>query len=64
MTLSTLPITIGRVYMAARELASEHGENPEYDRALVELTMRLSGGTEDDRAEVSGYVLGDQKPDA
>jgi hypothetical protein len=25
----------------ARGLASEHGENPEYDRALIELTCRV-----------------------
>lgn len=27
----------------ARQLASDHGENPEYDRALVELTAQFAG---------------------
>lgn len=34
----------------ARQLKSEHGENPEYDRALVELITFVSGGTADDFA--------------
>lgn len=32
----------------ARSLVSEHGENPEYDRALVELVIRLTPGASHD----------------
>jgi len=39
----------------ARDLRSDHGENQEYDRALVELTMALLGYDEDGRSEV--YAL-------
>jgi hypothetical protein len=33
----------------ARGLVSEHGENPEYDRALVELIIRMTPGASHDR---------------
>lgn len=50
-----------RIIEQARDLRSEEGENPEYDRALVELTMRTIGLAEDDRAEVE-FWLGIIKP--
>lgn len=37
-----------RLLHEARALRSEDGENPEYDRALVELVTFASGGTTDD----------------
>lgn len=30
------------IYAEARLLMSDEGENPEYDRALIELIMRLT----------------------
>lgn len=48
-----------RLIREARDLRSEHGENPEYDRALVELTSRTLGLTEDDRPLVEAIVLHD-----
>lgn len=36
-------LTIDHVVQAARQLASDTGENPEYDRALVEMTADLLG---------------------
>ena len=41
----------------ARGLRSEDGENPEYDRALVELTARLLGLTDDDLEQVKERIL-------
>lgn len=34
--------------VTAADLLSEHGENPEYDRAIVELTCRLLGHPDDE----------------
>lgn len=33
-----------KLIQEARELKSEHGENPEYDRALAELIYWATGG--------------------
>ena len=42
---------------AARNLASEEGENPEYDRALVELAGELLGySTSEDREYVENLL--------
>jgi hypothetical protein len=38
----------GPLIQEARGLRSEHGENPEYDRALVELVIRLTPGASHD----------------
>jgi hypothetical protein len=47
---ATLPkVTAKAVLIAASLLLSEQGENPEYDRAIVELTMDLIGARSDDR---------------
>jgi hypothetical protein len=46
----------GRIIEAAKDLKSEHGENPEYDRALVELSMRVLALSEDDRWEVERVI--------
>ncbi len=45
---------------AARELKSEHGENPEYDRALVELIRDLfnPGVDSDDSREIIEVAIG------
>jgi hypothetical protein len=37
-------ITRAALIREARSLKSEHGENPEYDRALVELIYWTTGG--------------------
>jgi hypothetical protein len=43
------PMTPLTVHREAAHLLSEDGENPEYDRALVELCVRLTpGGSHDD----------------
>jgi hypothetical protein len=43
---------------AARGLRSEHGENPEYDRALVELVAHAVGmGADEHRALIERMVL-------
>jgi len=39
--------TPGHLLTVAADLLSEHGENPEYDRAIVELTTRLLGHDSD-----------------
>lgn len=44
----------------ARDLRTEDESNPEYDRALVELTMRLLGADEDQRGAVERLILGDR----
>lgn len=46
-----LPMTRSRLVRTASDLRSEHGENPEYDRALVELVNDLLGLSSDNRAE-------------
>lgn len=46
-----LPMTRTRLVRTASWLRSEHGENPEYDRALVELVNDLLGLSSDNRAE-------------
>lgn len=44
----------------ARDLRSESGENPEYDRALVELVTRACGISHDEgHDEIEGIVLRD-----
>lgn len=40
-------ISINTLIEYARQLASEHGENPEYDRALVELVSDCCGVGQD-----------------
>ena len=46
---------------AARTLRSEDGENPEYDRALVDLIVALySGSTENDAQDVEDAIMGDK----
>lgn len=40
----------------AKDLKSEDGENPEYDRALVELVSRTSGFTSDDYDTVAREI--------
>lgn len=42
--MTLLQLTREHVIRAASDLISEHGENPEYDRAIVELTGDLIGG--------------------
>lgn len=43
-------LTIRTVMLEAFDLLSEHGENPEYDRAIIELTERLIGAWRNDPA--------------
>jgi hypothetical protein len=42
-------VTAKAVLMNAADLLSEEGENPEYDRAILELTSALIGAGPDDR---------------
>lgn len=44
----------------AASLASEQGENPEYDRALVELIANLM--PDDARQYIAGLVLAPESP--
>lgn len=47
------------VISEAKGLRSEEGENPEYDRALVELSMRILGMNEDSRETMTFLILKD-----
>lgn len=50
-------VTIKRLLDEARELKSEDGENPEYDRALCELIgAMLPGFTADNAATIAQYI--------
>jgi hypothetical protein len=51
----------GRLIKNARDLKSDRGENPEYDRALVELVGTSLGVSMDDREYVE-QMLGIIKP--
>ena len=44
------------VVTEAADLLSEHGENPEYDRALVELTTRLLHLDDDAKPEIEAAL--------
>jgi hypothetical protein len=44
------------VIRQAKDLKTEDASNPEYDRALVELTMRLLGLDEDHRDAVAKAI--------
>jgi hypothetical protein len=47
-----------RLIDTARDLRSEHGENPEYDRALVELVANALGfGDDEHRPLIERMVL-------
>jgi len=41
-----------RVLVIGADLLSEHGENPEYDRAIVEMATRLLGLDSDSYGDV------------
>jgi hypothetical protein len=56
-----LPAVEVEAARVARTLRSEAGENPEYDRALVEMVTRLSGRSHDDDADVA-RLLGIGEP--
>lgn len=49
-------IRIDDLVHLARSLRSEQGENPEYDRALVELVSDATGRTEEQRGEVEDLL--------
>lgn len=44
------------IVSAARDLKSEEGENPEYDRALVELASRVLGVDADERSRIAWLI--------
>lgn len=46
--MPTLNITTARLLQEAADLLSVEGDNTEYDRAIVELTMSLLGLSSDD----------------
>lgn len=50
------------IIFEAKGLVSS-GENPEYDRALVELATFALGGTQDDFLAVSKEIMGTERPD-
>jgi len=45
---------------AARSLRTEDDSNPEYDRALVELTCRTLGFGEESQSLMARLILGDR----
>ena len=46
-----------RAIEVARSLKTEPGDsNPEYDRALVEMTIRLAGLDDDHRDQVAEWI--------
>jgi hypothetical protein len=49
----THTVTGYQVLMRAADLLSDSGDNPEYDRAIVELTSALIGAGQDDRILMS-----------
>lgn len=51
-----------KVLQAARGLASEDGENEEYDRALVELTSDILGVHFEARTIVAFAVVSEKSP--
>lgn len=46
-------ISLTVLFEIARDLQSEDGENPEYDRALHELLCQASGRSMDDVPEIA-----------
>lgn len=55
-------IGLGQLVEEARGLRSVDGENPEYDRALVELVMAVGGMPSENREEVAKTILNDDTP--
>lgn len=50
-------ITLRQLYVEAAGLLSEDGENPEYDRAIVELVTRLTPGLNHDHHDTVLTVI-------
>ena len=50
------PVTLKNLFDQARSLVSEDGDNPEYDRALVELVTYASGFNSDSFPLVSAAL--------
>jgi len=48
---------IDQLWIEAADLLSEDGENPEYDRAIVELTIRMTPGLAMDLRPVVESIL-------
>lgn len=48
--------TENAILAAARDLRSDEGENPEYDRALVELTARFLGVDSDNQDRIAWLI--------
>lgn len=53
---STAPIPLDRLLPVAAGLVSEDGENPEYDRALAEMTCALAGLSSDCKDDVAAVI--------
>lgn len=49
-------VTIFQIVEVAKNLVSDEGENPEYDRAIIEMTRDLLGLTEFDREYVASLL--------
>ena len=52
-----MDISIATVLTESALLMSEHGENEEYDRALVELCTYIAGGSSDDVEKTQGALV-------
>lgn len=51
------------VLNAASDLVSEEGENPEYDRALVEMSCRMLGLSTDENRTTLAHLIGVKQSD-
>lgn len=51
-------VTVHSVITHARDLVSDYGENPEYDRALVELVRDVTGNQDDGGREFVETLIG------
>jgi hypothetical protein len=54
--MSLLPIEFTHVLRAAADLLSDDGENPEYDRAITELTCDLLSVSTDSKDAVYNFL--------
>jgi hypothetical protein len=59
--MSSIHFTTDDVITIARSIRSDHGENPEYDRALVDMTHDLIAGVTGQGTEgLTQLILGDR----
>ena len=59
--MSNIHFTTDDVITIARTIRSDHGENPEYDRALIDMVHELvTGVTGQGTEELAQLILGDR----